>query len=124
MALAENRGGGNVRGLGFLDREPHRPLVDHEAKSPVAVDHGRGRGFLHDLEWSAWHDMADLDALDVARDEDDAVGIVAGEVRVHAAARNGVRLFARRTSPDQQRRSDLLQAFGGDPGHGVSCARI
>ena len=95
MALPEHRAGRDIRGLGLLDRQRHRLCVDVEAKAPVAVDHGRGRRFLHDGPFRAGHDVAGLDAVDVGRDGDHAVGIVAGEVGVDAADGDRAGFFIR-----------------------------
>src|SRR5262245_61601683 len=117
MTLAKDRGRGDVGGLCFLDREPHRAFVDHEAKPPMPVDHGRRGGFLHDLERRARRDVADLDAVDIARNLDDPVRVVAGQIGGNAAARDDVGLLGRGTATDQQRRADPLQPVGGNLWH-------
>src|SRR5262245_31451145 len=65
--------------------------VDVEAKAPMAVDHGRGRRFLHDGPFRAGHDVASCDAVDIGRDRDHTVGIVTSEVGIDTANSNCVR---------------------------------
>ena len=102
MALSEHRAGRDIGGLGLLDGERHCLGVDVEAKAPMAVDHGRGRRFLHDGPCRAGHDVAGCDAVDISRDRDHAVGIVTGEVGIDTANSDCVRFFLRRTRGLQQ----------------------
>jgi hypothetical protein len=122
MALAEHRAGRDIGGLRFLDRQRHRPGVDVEAKTPVAVDHGRGRRLLHDGPLRAGHDMADLDPVDIGRDRDDSVGVMAREVGVDAADRHGIRLLLRRAGSPEQRRANARETVVLHHRHGVSSA--
>src|SRR5260370_388364 len=80
MALAEPGRGRDIALLRLLDRQAHRPLVGDVAKAPMAVDDGRGRRFLDDDPGRAGDDVADLDALDIGRDLDDAVRAVADQI--------------------------------------------
>ena len=98
----------------------HRLGVDVEAKAPMAVDHGRGRRFLHDGPFRAGHDMAGLDAVDIGRDRDHAVRVMAGEVGVDAADRDRVGFLVRRAGGLEQRRADAGETVGLDDRHGIS----
>ena len=120
MALPEHGAGRDIGGLRLLDRQRHRLGVDMETKAPVAVDHGRGRRFLHDGPLRAGHDMAGLDAVDIGRDRDHPVRIMAGEVGVDAADSDRIGLFLRRAGGSQQRRADPRETIGLNDWHGVS----
>jgi hypothetical protein len=61
-----------------------------------------------------------LDAVDIGRDRDDAVGIMAGEVGVDAADRYGAGFLLRRAGGPEQRSADLRETVGLDDRHGVS----
>jgi len=88
MALAKHRGGGNVALLGLLDGQPHRAFVGDVAERPMPVHHGRGRRFLDDDPGRAGHDVADLDAVDVGGDQDDAMRIMPDQVGADVIARD------------------------------------
>ena len=118
MALAKYRAGGDIGGLGLFDRQRHGFGVDVEAEPPMAVDHGRGRRFLHDGPFRAGYDMAGLDAIDIGRDRDDAVRVMAGEIGVDAADRHGNGLLVRRAGSPEQRRADARETVGLDDRHG------
>ncbi len=120
MALPEHGAGGDVGGLGLFDRQRHRLGVDVKAETPMAVDHRRGRRFLHDGPLRAGNDMAGLDAVDIGRDRDDAVGVMAGEIGIDAADRDRAGLLIGGSGGLEQRRADPRQAVGLDDGHGVS----
>ena len=120
MALPEHGAGGDIGGLRLFDRQRHRLGVDVEAEAPMAVDHGRGRRFLHDRPFCAGHDMAGLDAVDIGRDCDHAVEVVAGEVGVDAADGNRVGFFLRCAGGPEQRRADARETVGLNDRHGVS----
>ena len=120
MALAKYGAGGDVGGLRLFDRQRHRLGVDVEAKTPMAVDHGRGRQFLHDGPFRAGYDMAGLDAIDIGRDRDDAVQVMAGEIGVDAAERHGIGLLVRRAGSPEQRRADARETVGLNDRHGIS----
>ena len=76
------------------------------------------------VNWRAGHDVAGLDAVDVGRDGDDAVRVVAGEVGVDAADGHRVRLLLRCAGGPQQRGADFCQAVGLDGRHLTSpCKR-
>ena len=123
MALAEHRACGDIGGLGLLDRQRHRLGVDIETKAPMAVDDGRGRGFLHDRPLRAGYDMPDLDAVDIGRDRDHPVRVMAREVGVDAANRNGVGFLVRRAGRPKQRRADAREAVSLHQRHGISSAQ-
>ncbi len=112
MALAEHRGRRDIGGFGLLDRQLHRPLVDDVAEAPMAVDDRRGRRFLDDLPRRARDDVPDLDALDIGRDLDHPVRVVAGEVGGNDMPHDGLGLLGRRPRRDEQCPSDFAQAFG------------
>ena len=119
MALAQDGAGGDVGCLGLLDGEFHRPVGDRKAEAPVAVDDGRGRAFLHDLERRARHDVALVHAVDVGRDGDDAVAVVAGEVGEHAALGDEACLLGRGAVGLQELGGDFGELVGfDDDGHG------
>src|SRR5438132_5465659 len=113
MTLAEHRRGGDIARLGLFDGQPHRPLVDDVAEAPMAVDDGRRRRFLDDDPGRAGHDMADLDALDIGRDLNDAVRIMADQVGADDMVHDQRRLVFGRAGGDEQRAADLFKAFGG-----------
>ena len=112
MALAEHGAGGDIGLLRLVDGQLHRLGIDVEAEAPMAVDDGRRRQFLHDGPLGAGHDVAGLDAIDVGRDGDDAMRVVAREVGVDAADGHGVRLLLRCTRGPQQCGADCLEAVG------------
>ena len=120
MALPEHGAGGDVGGLRLFDRQRHRLGVDVEAEAPMAVDHGRGRRFLHDGPFRAGHDVAGLDAVDIGRDRDDAVRVMAGEVGVDAADGDRVGLLLGCAGGPEQRRADARETVGLDDRHGIS----
>ena len=86
----------------------------------MAVDDGRGRRFLHDLELGPGHDVAGLDTVDVGRHGDDAVGVVARQIGIDAADGDRVRLLLRRAGGPQQRGADFSQAIGLNDRHCTS----
>jgi len=118
MALAEHRAGRHIGGLRLFDRQRHRLGVDVEAKTPMAVDHGRGRRFLDDAPFGAGHDMAGLDTVDIGRDRDHAVRVVAGKIGVDAANRDGASLLLRRAGGLEQRRAYSRETVGLNHRHG------
>ncbi|MGY3406649.1 hypothetical protein ACVWZV_002762 [Bradyrhizobium sp. GM5.1] len=122
MALPEHGAGGDIRRLRFLDRQRHRLGVDVEAKTPLAVDHGRRRRFLHDGPSGAGHDVAGLDPVNIGGNGDHAVGIVAGEIGVDAAVCDRVGLFLGSPGNPKQRCADAREAVGMDDRHGASPA--
>jgi hypothetical protein len=119
MALAEHGAGGDVGGLRLFDGHRHRLGVDVKSKPPMAVDHRRGRRFLHDGPFGAGHDMPGLDAVDIGRDCDDPMRIVAGEVGVDATDRHRVRFLVRGAGRLEQRGADARESVGLDDRHGV-----
>src|SRR5687767_1149699 len=62
--------------------------------------------------------MARLDPVDIARDLDDAVRIMPGEVGTDAVPGDRRRFLRRHAGTDEQGLGDRLQAVGGDDGHG------
>src|SRR5260370_24138709 len=112
MALAEPGRGRGIALLRLLDRQAHRPLVGDVAEAPMAVDDGRGRRFLDDDPGRAGDDVADLDALDIGRDLDDPVRIMADQIGADDVAHDQRRLFFGRAGGDEQRAADLLETFG------------
>ena len=111
MALAEHGGGGDVLRLGLLDRVAHRAIGDGVAKTPVAVDHCRGRGFLRDHPWRLRNDVAGLDAVDIGRDQDDPVAVMADQVGADIVTGDDGGLLLRRAGGDQQAFGNLDQFF-------------
>jgi len=73
----------------------HRALGDGVAKAPVAIDHRSRRRFLDDRPRCAGHDVTDVDAVDIRRDLDDAVRVVAGQIGVDAVPHDDLS-FSRR----------------------------
>jgi len=122
MALPEHGAGGDIRRLRLLDRQRHRLGVDVKTKTPMAVDHGGGRRFLDDGPFCAGNDVPGLDPVDIGGDRDYAVGIVAGEIGVDAAACDRVGLFLGSSGGTKQRGADAREAVGLDDRHGVSPA--
>ena len=118
MALAKHRRGRDIALLGLLDRQPHRPLVDDIAKPPMAVDDGRRRQFLDDDPGRAGHDVTDLDALDIGRDLDHPVRIVADQIGADDVAHDERGLLGGRARREEQRATDLFEAFCGNFRHG------
>jgi len=84
----------------------------------MAVDHGRGRRLLDDAPFRAGHDMASLDAVDIGRDRDHAVRVVAGEIGVDAADRDRIGFLLRCPGSPEQRRADMRETVGLDHRHG------
>ncbi|MGY4500670.1 hypothetical protein ACVWYH_004601 [Bradyrhizobium sp. GM24.11] len=122
MALPEHGAGGDVRRFGLFDRQRHRLGVDVETKTPVAVDHGRRRRFLDDGPFGAGDDVPGLDAIDIGRNRDHAVGVMAGEIGVDAADGNSVGFFLGGSGGTEQRSGYSREAVGLDDGHGVPSA--
>jgi len=120
MALPEHRAGRDIGGPGFFDGQRHRPGVDVKSKTPVAVDHRRGRRFLHDRPWRAGNDVPGPDAVDIGRDRDDSVRVVARQVGVDAAGCDGLRFLVRRPGGPEQRRANARQTVGLHDRHGSS----
>jgi hypothetical protein len=120
MALPEHGAGRDIGGLRLLDRHGHRLGVDVEAEAPVAVDHRRGRRFLHDGPFRAGNDVAGLDPVDIGRDRDDAVRVVACEIGVDAACGHGIGFLVRRAGSPEKRGTNAREAVGLDDGHGIS----
>ena len=120
MALPEHGARRDIGGLRLLDRQRHRLGVDMEAEPPMAVDHGRGRRFLHDGPLRAGHDMSGLDAVDIGRNRDDAVRVMAGEIGVDAADGDRAGFLVRGAGGLEQCRTDAREAVGLDNGHGIS----
>jgi hypothetical protein len=120
MALPEHGARRDIGGLRLFDGQRHRLGVDMKAEAPMAVDHGRGRRFLHDGPFRARHDMSGLDAVDIGRDRDDAVGIMSGEVGVDAADGYRVGFLVRCAGGPEQSRADMCETVGLDDRHGVS----
>ncbi len=118
MALPEHRAGRDVGGPGLFNRQRHRLGVDVKSKAPMAIDHGRGRRFLHDGPLRAGNDMPDLDTVDIGRDRDHAVRIVAGEVGVDAADSHGAGFLVRRAGGPEQPRTNAYETVGLDDRHG------
>ena len=123
MALAEHGGRGDVLGLRLLDGIAHRAVGDGVAKTPIAVDHCRGRGFLRDHPWRLWNDVAGLDAIDVLRDQNDPVGVMPHQIGADVISGDGRGFLGRCAGGDQQADFDLGQAFGGDGWHGFLPSR-
>lgn len=118
MALPEHGAGRDIRRPAF-DRQRHRLGVDVETKAPMAVDHGRGRRSSDDGPFGAGNDVAGLDAVDIGGNGDHAVGIVAGQIGVDAADRDGVGFFLGSSGGAEQRGADAREAIGRDDRHGV-----
>ena len=78
--------------LGLLNCDIHGALIDHVAETPIAINNGRGRAFLHYFKRRAWHDMAAVDPIDIGRNLDDAMRIMTGQIGVDAPE------FSNRTS--------------------------
>src|ERR1044072_5382347 len=83
-----------------------------EAEPPMTVDHGRGGRLLHDGERRARHDMARLDPVDVGRNGDDAMGVVADQIGLDAPARAPPPPRGRGARRAQERDADFLEAVG------------
>ena len=66
--------------------------------------------------------MAGLDAIDIGRDRDDPVRVVAGEVGIDAAVRDGVCFLVRGAGSPEERRTDAGKTVGLDDRHGVPVA--
>src|SRR5207244_2998178 len=64
-------------------------------------------------------DVADLDAVDIRWDLDNAVRVMPRQVGVHAVTHDDLGLVRGRPGGDQQRRADAMQAFGRDAWHAV-----
>jgi hypothetical protein len=77
-------------------------------------------GFLDDAPFGAGHDVAGLDAVDIGGNSDHTVGIMAGEIGVDAADRDGLGLFLGSSGGTEQRGADAREAVGLDDGHRVS----
>ena len=118
MALAEHRRRRDVLLLRLVDRHPHRAVGHHVAKSPVPIDDHRGRRLFLHVERRAGNDVADLDAIDIARDQDDAVRIMPDQVGTDVVARDGRGLLRRCARLLQQRPGDLHQLLGLHVRHG------
>ena len=123
MALTEYGAGRDVGCLCLLDRQLHRLRVDVEAEPPMAIDDGGGRRFLHDRPLGPGHDVPDLDAVDIGRDGDHAVRVMAGEIGIDAADRHGVRFLFRGACSPEQRRANAREMVGLHQRHGISSAR-
>ena len=112
MALAIDGRSGNLLLLRLVDRVAHGAVGDDVAKTPVAVDDCAGSGFLDDVPRRARHDVANLDPVDIGRDQDDAVRIVPDQIGADVIARDRRGLLGRGTRRLQQRIGDVHQAFG------------
>ena len=88
MTLAQDRAGGHVLRLGLLDGQLHGAIRHREAEAPIAVDHRCRRRFLHDGERRSGHDVSLLDTIDIGGDRNDAVAVVARQIRKNAAFRH------------------------------------
>jgi len=119
-ALTENGAGRNIRSPGLLDREGHRLCVDVEAKAPVTIDHRRRGRLPHDGPLRARHDVAGLHAIDVGRDGDHTVRIVAGKIGVHATDGDRVCLFTSGAGSLQQGGADAGETLSLNDRHGSS----
>src|ERR1035437_6419619 len=64
--------------------------------------------------------MSDLDAVDIGRDRDDPVRVMAREGGVDAADSHGIGFLFRRAGGLEQRRADAREAVGLDDWHGSS----
>jgi len=120
MALAKYRAGRDIGGFRFFDRQCHRLGVDMKTKAPVAIDHGRGRRFLHNRPLRAGNDMPDLDAIDIGRDRDYPVRVVTGEIGVDATGSHGVGFLVRSSGRPEQRRANARETVGLHDRHGIS----
>src|SRR6185369_11444577 len=85
----------------------------------MAVDHRRGWRFLDDRSLRAGYDMSGLDAVDISRDRDHPVRVVAGEIGADAANRHGVGFLVRRTGGLEQHRANARETVGLHDRHGV-----
>ena len=112
MALAEHRRRGDIGGLGLVDGQPHRPLVGDIAEPPMPVDDGRRRRFLHDRPGRPGDDVPGLDPVDIGRDLDDAVQIMADEVGADDVAHDQLGLGGRRPRRFEQSLADFSQPLG------------
>ena len=117
MALAEHRRRRDIALFGLLDGQPHRLLVGDVAKRPNGRRRPCGRRFLDDDPGRAGDDMADLDALDIGRDLDDPVRIVADEIGADDVAHDERGLLRRARGGDKQRPPDLVETFRRDFRH-------
>ena len=111
MALTEHRRRGDVLLLRLFDRIAHGAIGHGVAKAPMPVDNRRRGGFLGDDPGRLRDDMADLNAFDILRDQDDAVGVMPHEVGTDVVARDDRGLLLGRAGADQQALGDLDQAF-------------
>src|SRR5438552_4511172 len=59
----------------------------------------------------ARHDVADRHAVDIGRDLNDAVGVMASQVGFDAVAHHNLRLVPRSPSRNQERQPDAVQLF-------------
>jgi len=123
MTLTKHGAGRDIRCPCLLDRQLHRLRVDVEAKPPMAIDDGGGRRFLHDRPLGSGHDMPDLDAIDVGRDGDHPVRVMAGEIGIDAAGGNGNRFLIRGARSPEQRRANARKMVGLHQRHGISSGR-
>ena len=112
MALAEHGRSGDVGGLGLVDGQPHRPLVGDIAEPPMAIDDSRRRRFLHDRPRRTGDDVPGLDPVDIGRDLDDAVRIMADEVGGDDVAHDKLGLGRRRSRRLEQGLADFDQPLG------------
>ncbi len=69
-------------------------------------------GLLVDVPRRAGHDVADLDAVDIGRDQDDAVRIMADQIGADVVARDRRGLLGRCAGGLQQGIGDVGQTLG------------
>src|SRR5216683_4693598 len=89
-----------------------------KAKAPMTIDDRRGRRFPHNRPLRTGNDMPDLDAVDIGRDRDHAMRIVAREVGVDATGGHGAGFLIGRAGGLEQRRADARETVGLDDRHG------
>ena len=117
VALAVDGDGGDAVGAGLVYRHAHGALGDHEAEAPVAVDDGSAGGLALHHEGRAGDDVADVDALGVGGNLDDAVGVVADQVGLDQVLGHRLRLGVGRALGAVYVVGHFLQVLGGKDGH-------
>ena len=95
----------------------HRLAADHLAVAAVALDHQDGAALAHQLGVTVGHESSGAYALDVNRQQADAVRIVAREVRLDQLVRDQGRLMLGATGRDAQRPAERVQLVARDDGH-------
>ena len=117
VALTVDGDGGDAVGAGLVDGHAHGALGDHEAEAPVAVDDGGAGGLALHHEGRAGDDVADVNALGVGGNLDDAVGVMAAQVGLDQVPGHRFGLGIGRALGSVDVVGDFLQIFSGKDGH-------